>query len=40
MCEELKQYPGVISPDCSLYIDAPRCAQICTCVAMVSDGYR
>ena len=26
--EELKQYPGVISPDCSLYIDAPLCLQI------------
>lgn len=26
--EELKQYPGVISPDCSLYIDAPLCVQI------------
>lgn len=26
--EEFKQYPGIISPDCSLYIDAPLCVQI------------
>lgn len=26
--EELREYPGVISPDCSLYIDAPLCVQI------------
>jgi len=26
--EELKQYPGIITPDCSLYIDAPLCVQI------------
>jgi hypothetical protein len=26
--DELKQYPGVITPDCSLYIDAPFCVQI------------
>jgi len=26
--EELKQYPGIITPDCSLYIDAPLCIQI------------
>lgn len=26
--DDLKRYPGVISPDCSLYIDAPLCIQI------------
>ena len=26
--EELKEYPGVITPDCSLYLDAPLCVQI------------
>lgn len=26
--DELGQYPGVITPDCSLYIDAPLCVQI------------
>ena len=26
--EELREYPGIISPDCSLYIDAPLCVQI------------
>ncbi len=26
--EELKQYPGIITPDCSLYIDAPLSVQI------------
>ena len=25
--DELKQYPGVITPDCSLYLDAPLCAN-------------
>lgn len=26
--DDLKRFPGVISPDCSLYIDAPLCVQI------------
>lgn len=26
--DELAQYPGIISPDCSLYIDMPLCLQI------------
>lgn len=26
--KELKQYPGIVTPDCSLYIDAPLCVQI------------
>ena len=38
--EELKQYPGVISPDCYPIFDAPLCLQICTCVAGVSEAKR
>ena len=26
--EDLQQYPGIISPDCSLYLDMPLCLQI------------
>lgn len=26
--EELKQYQGIVTPDCSLYLDAPLCVQI------------
>ncbi len=26
--DDLKRFPGIISPDCSLYIDAPLCVQI------------
>ena len=26
--DDLKRFPGVVSPDCSLYIDAPLCVQI------------
>ncbi len=26
--DDLRQYPGIISPDCSLYIDMPLCLQI------------
>lgn len=26
--EDLRQYPGIVSPDCSLYIDMPLCLQI------------
>ncbi len=26
--DELRQYPGIISPDCSLYLDMPLCLQI------------
>ena len=26
--DEIKQYPGIITPDCSLYLDAPLCVQI------------
>jgi len=26
--EDLRQYPGIVSPDCSLYLDMPLCLQI------------
>lgn len=26
--DDLKQFPGIITPDCSLYLDAPLCVQI------------
>lgn len=26
--EDLKRFPGIVTPDCSLYIDAPLCVQI------------
>lgn len=28
MVDDLKRFPGVITPDCSLYLDAPLCVQI------------
>ena len=28
--DDLKRFPGIITPDCSLYIDAPLCVQICS----------
>lgn len=28
--DDLKRFPGIISPDCSLYIDAPLCVQLCS----------
>lgn len=37
--EELKQYPGIISPDCSLYIDAPLCVQIADIYLNRAVGY-
>lgn len=37
--EELKQYPGVISPDCSLYLDAPLCVQIAGIYLNRAVGY-
>ena len=26
--EDLKRFPGIVTPDCSLYLDAPLCVQI------------
>jgi len=37
--EELKQYPGVITPDCSLYLDAPLCVQIAGIYLNRAVGY-
>lgn len=37
--EELKQYAGVISPDCSLYLDAPLCVQIASIYLNRAVGY-
>lgn len=28
LVDDLKRFPGIISPDCSLYLDAPLCVQI------------
>ncbi len=37
--DELKQYPGVITPDCSLYLDAPLCVQIADIYLNRAVGY-
>ena len=37
--DELKQYPGIITPDCSLYIDAPLCVQIADIYLNRAVGY-
>jgi hypothetical protein len=37
--EELKKYPGIITPDCSLYIDAPLCVQITDIYLNRAVGY-
>lgn len=37
--DELKQYAGVISPDCSLYLDAPLCVQIASIYLNRAVGY-
>ena len=37
--DELGQYPGVITPDCSLYIDAPLCVQIASIYLNRAVGY-
>ena len=46
--EDLKRFPGIITPDCSLYIDAPLCVQIadiylnencCNLILQFSNGY-
>lgn len=36
---ELKRYAGVISPDCSLYLDAPLCVQIASIYLNRAVGY-
>ena len=37
--DELGQYSGVITPDCSLYIDAPLCVQIASIYLNRAVGY-
>ncbi|MBO4311088.1 MAG: DUF4417 domain-containing protein [Lachnospiraceae bacterium] len=37
--EDLKRFPGVISPDCSLYLDAPLCVQIADIYLNRAIGY-
>lgn len=37
--EELRLFPGIISPDCSLYIDAPLCVQIADIYLSRAVGY-
>ena len=39
LVDELKRYPGIISPDCSLYIDAPLCVQIADIYLNRAVGY-
>lgn len=36
---DLKRFPGIITPDCSLYIDAPLCVQICSIYLNRAVGY-
>ena len=37
--DDLKRFPGIISPDCSLYIDAPLCVQIADIYLNRAIGY-
>ncbi len=37
--DDLKRFPGVITPDCSLYIDAPLCVQIAGIYLNRAVGY-
>ena len=37
--DELSKYPGIISPDCSLYIDMPLCLQIANVYMNRSVGH-
>ena len=37
--DDLKRFPGVVSPDCSLYIDAPLCVQIAGIYLNRAVGY-
>ena len=37
--EDLKRFPGIVSPDCSLYIDAPLCVQIADIYLNRAVGY-
>ncbi|MBO4901864.1 MAG: DUF4417 domain-containing protein [Lachnospiraceae bacterium] len=37
--DDLKRFPGIITPDCSLYIDAPLCVQIAGIYLNRAVGY-
>ena len=37
--DDLRRFPGVVSPDCSLYIDAPLCVQIADIYLNRAVGY-
>ena len=37
--DDLKRFPGIVSPDCSLYIDAPLCVQISGIYLNRAIGY-
>lgn len=37
--DDLKRFPGIITPDCSLYIDAPLCVQIADIYLNRAVGY-
>ncbi len=37
--EDLKRFPGIITPDCSLYIDAPLCVQLTSIYLNRAIGY-
>ncbi len=37
--DDLKRFPGIVTPDCSLYIDAPLCVQIADIYLNRAVGY-
>ena len=37
--DDLRKYPGIISPDCSLYLDMPLCLQIANIYMNRAVGY-
>lgn len=39
LVDDLKRFPGVVTPDCSLYIDAPLCVQIADIYLNRAVGY-
>ena len=37
--DDLRRFPGIVTPDCSLYIDAPLCVQIAGIYLNRAVGY-
>lgn len=37
--DSLKRFPGIVSPDCSLYVDAPLCVQLTSIYLNRAVGY-